>query len=275
MTTRRIRPYPRAFVCAIVALVAIGVGAAHAQIVVTDPATTIKNIVIAGLKSQIVETLTEQARKIRRMARRLSVFTDLTKYAVPEPTRWRHYRYQDVNLYANPYVEALNFGDPEGAAYADVTRARSAIESELSELAALSPAAASAIAAQLATLDLADSIIIAGTDQNGRLRPQGKREMRAIDALERDVVDPSPAQSATAVLDKISAAVLIETRQKQSRLQFLSALVEQLLVDNKRARDTEAAVMNMQLRRLMNVPGEGGGGFLSGAGSELRSWRQP
>lgn len=274
MTTRRIRPYPRAFVCAIVALVAIGVGAAHAQIVVTDPATTIKNIVIAGLKSQIVETLTEQARKIRRMARRLSVFTDLTKYAVPEPTRWRHYRYQDVNLYANPYVEALNFGDPEGAAYADVTRARSAIESELSELAALSPAAA-AIAAQLATLDLADSIIIAGTDQNGRLRPQGKREMRAIDALERDVVDPSPAQSATAVLDKISAAVLIETRQKQSRLQFLSALVEQLLVDNKRARDTEAAVMNMQLRRLMNVPGEGGGGFLSGAGSELRSWRQP
>jgi len=275
MTTGRIRPYPRALVCATVAVVAIGVGAAHAQVVVTDPATTIKNIVIAGLKSQIVETLTDQARKIRRMARRLSVFTDLTKYAVPEPTRWRSYRYQDVNLYANPYAEALNFGDPEGVAFADVTRARSTIESELAELAELSPAAAAAIAAQLATLDLADSTLIAGTDQNGRLRPQGKREMRAIDALERDVVDPSQAQSATAVLDKMSAAVLIETRQKQSRLQFLSALVEQLLDDNKRARDTEAAVMNMQLRRLLNVPGEGGGGFLSGAGSELRSWRQP
>jgi hypothetical protein len=209
------------------------------------------------------------------MARRLSVFTDLAKYAVPEPTRWRSYRYQDVNLYANPYVEALNFGDPEGAAYAGVTRARSAIESDLSELAVLSPDAASAIAAQLATLDLADSTLITGTDQNGRLRPQGKREMRAIDALEREVVDGSQAQSATAVLDKISAAVLIETRQKQSRLQFLSALVEQLLVENKRARDTEAAVMNMQLRRLLNVPGEGGGGFLSGAGDDLRRWRQP
>ncbi|MBI4485032.1 MAG: hypothetical protein HY655_03385, partial [Acidobacteria bacterium] len=262
-------------VCAIVAFLSIGFGAAHAQLVVTDPATTIKNIVIAGLKSQIVETLTDQARKIRRMARRLSVFTDLTKYAVPEPTRWRSYRYQDVNLYANPYVEALNFGDPQGAAYADVTRARSAIESQLAELADLSPEAASAIASQLATLDLADSTIIAGTDQNGRLRPQGKREMRAIDALERDVVDPSQAQSATAVLDKISAAVLIETREKQSRLQFLSAIVEQLLVDNKRARDTEAAVMNMQLRRLLNVPGEGGAGFLSGAGDDLRRWRQP
>lgn len=275
MTTRRIRLHPRAFVCAIVAFIGIGFGAAHAQIVVTDPATTIKNIVIAGLKSQIVETLTDQARKIRRMARRLSVFTDLAKYAVPEPTRWRSYRYQDVNLYANPYVEALNFGDAAGAAYADVTRARSAIESQLAELAAVSPEAASAIASQLATLDLADSTIIAGTDQNGRLRPQGKREMRAIDALERDVVDPSQTQSATAVLDKISAAVLIETRQKQSRLQFLSAIVEQLLVDNKRSRDTEAAVMNMQLRRLLNVPGEGGAGFLSGAGDDLRRWRQP
>jgi hypothetical protein len=275
MITGAMRRYPRILACAIVAFVSIGIGAAHAQIVVTDPATTIKNIVIAGLKSQIVDTLTDQARKIRRMARRLSVFTDLAKYAVPEPTRWRSYRYQDVNLYANPYVEALNFGDPEGAAYAGVTRTRSAIERDLSELAVLSPDAASAIAAQLATLDLADSTLITGTDQNGRLRPQGKREMRAIDALEREVVDGSQAQSATAVLDKISAAVLIETRQKQSRLQFLSALVEQLLVDNKRARDTEAAVMNMQLRRLLNVPGEGGGGFLSGAGDDLRRWRQP
>ncbi len=274
MTTRS-NLYRRAFVSAMVAFVAIGWGAAHAQIVVSDPATTIKNVVTAGLKSQIVETLTDQARKIRRMARRLSVFTDLTKYAVPEPTRWRSYRYQDVNLYANPYVEALNFGDADGAAYVDVARPRSPIETELAELADLSPEAASVIAAQLATLDLADSTIIVGTDLNGRLRPQGKREMRAIDALERDVVDPSQAQSATAVLDKISASVLIETRQKQSRLQFLSALVEQLLVDNKRARDTEAALMNMQLRRLLTSPGGEGGGFLSGAGDDLRRWRQP
>jgi hypothetical protein len=157
-------------------------------------------------------------------------------------------------------------------AYADVARLRSAIGRELS---ALPPAAAAAIAAQLATLDLADSTIITGTDQNGRLRPQGKREMRAIDALEGDVVDPSQMQSATAVLDKISAAVLIEARQKQSRLQFLTALVEQLIVDNKRTRDTEAAAMNMQLGRLRSIDDEGGGGFLAGAGDALRTWRQP
>lgn len=32
--------------------------------------------------------------------------------------------------------------------------------------------------------------------------------------------------------------------------------------------------MNMQLRRLMADPGESGG-FLSGAGNALRTWRQP
>ena len=64
-----------------------------------------------------------------------------------------------------------------------------------------------------------------------------------------DVIDPSEAQSATAVLDKISGAVLLETRQKQARLQYLTSIVEQLVIDNKRARDTEAAVLNMQLRR--------------------------
>lgn len=258
---------------AIVALVIVFSGLSSAwAFVVTDPATTARNAVTAVLKSQLLDTLTEQGRRLRRMARRLSVLTSLDKYAVPDVPRWRVYRFQNVHLYANPYSEALNYGDPEGLAYAEVARARSAVGAEL---AALPPAAAAAIAAQLATLDLADSTIIVGTDQNGRLRPQGKREMRAIDALERDVVDPSQTQSATAVLDKISAAVLIEARQKQSRLQFLTAVVEQLIVDNKRARDTEAAVLNMQLGRLRAIDDEGGGGFLAGAANDLRTWRQP
>ena len=246
-------------------------------LVVIDPLTIARNAVTAALKSEIVEVLMEQQRRFRRMARRLSVFTDLGKYAVDDVPRWRVYRYQDSNLYANPYVEALNYGDPEGSAFDEVSRRRLSIERELARLRGESPAAAAAIAAQLATLDLADSTIITGTHLNGRLRPHGKTEMRAIDALEADVIDPSGAQSATAVLDKISAAALIGARQKQSRLQFLIALVEQLAVENKRSRDTEAAAMNMQLGRLRLTAdwGEGGGGFLTGSGNALRTWRQP
>src|SRR5437773_11991049 len=112
---------------AVVALVA-GLGVADGFVlVVTDPATTIKNIVTAALKSQILDAVIQEARQVRRMARRLSVFTDLAKYSVREPTRWRSYRYQDQNLYVNPYVEALNFGDPDGAAYEAVSRTRSGV----------------------------------------------------------------------------------------------------------------------------------------------------
>ena len=88
------------------------------------------------------------------------------------------------------------------------------------------------------------------------------------------VIDPSDEQSATAVLDKISGAVLIGARQRQARSQLLAAFVEQLLVDSKRDRDADAAAMNMQIvtwrdRRAANEA------FVAGTGDALRTWRQP
>ena len=74
----------------------------------------------------------------------------------------------------------------------------------------------------------------------------------------------------TAVLDKLSGAVLLETRNRDARMQFLTAIVEQLLVDNKRARDTEAAVMNMQLGRLRDGRAAGAS-LVSGAADDLRA----
>ena len=57
------------------------------------------------------------------------------------------------------------------------------------------------------------------------------RELQAIEALEADVIDPSNEQSATAVLDKISGAVLIAATAAQARAQLLAGVVEQLLID--------------------------------------------
>ena len=81
-------------------------------------------------------------------------------------------------------------------------------------------------------------------------------------------------RTATAVLDKLSGAVLLETRNRDARMQFLTAIVEQLLVDNKRARDTDAAVMNMQLGRLRDGHAAGTA-LVDGAAADLRSWKQP
>ena len=64
------------------------------------------------------------------------------------------------------------------------------------------------------------------------------------------------------------------TRQKQARLQLLTAMAEQLLIENKRSRDTETGVMNMQLGRLRDGRAANAS-LLSGASEDLRGWRQP
>lgn len=253
------------------------VGIARAQIVITDPAVTLRDQIIATLKSQILDTLSQQADQLYRMAKRLSVLTNLDKYAITDDDtpKWRIHPFQfEKFLYANGYNAALNYGDGSGAAYQDVARSRQAPGAELVGLAELAPDADAAIVAELATLDAADSTIIAGTDQTGQLRYNGRRELAAIEALQDDTLDPSPSQSATAALDKISGAGLIRARQQQARIQFLGAIVEQLLVDNKRTRDTEAATMNMQLERL-RWGSVANGNLVEGSGNDLRAWRQP
>jgi hypothetical protein len=255
----------------LVAIISASVSSAWA-FVVTDPATTARNAVTAVLQSQIVQTLLAQHERLQQMARRLSAYTNLDKFAAPDSPRWGTHR-SDESSFSQAYTDALAVGDADGAAYLGVSRPLVAVADAIR---GFSPRAREAVLAQLATLNLADATAIAGTHQAGLVRSNGRaHEEPAIAALEAAVIDPSDAQSATAVLDKISGAVLIETRQKQARLQLLTALAEQLLVDNKRARDTEAAVLNMRLRRLHGVDDEGGGGFLAGAADDLRTWRQP
>ena len=177
------------------------------------------------------------------MAQRLSVLTNLTKYATKDVPRWR--THGGDFFYAQPYNDALIFGHPEGAAFDDLSQP---LLADARLLDRLDPATRRRVEAQLATVDLADAAAIAGTDGTGQLRLLGrKNELPAIDALERDIVDPSSDQSTTAVLDKISGAALIGARQRQARVQLLVGVLEQLLVDTKRARDTDAAALMMQM----------------------------
>ena len=82
------------------------------------------------------------------------------------------------------------------------------------------------------------------------------------------------SKAPTAVLDKMGAASLIRARQQATRMELLAALTEQLLVDSKRDRDTEAAGMNMQLGRL-NRGRSVAASLLAGSADDFRSWRQP
>ena len=252
-------------------------GVATAQFVVTDPALTFKNAFIAGWADNILIVMGDQTDRLLQMIRRLSALTDLSKYSVSEDDTpmWRiHVYWTDEFLYANDYNAALNYGDHDGAAFEEVARTRLTPGAELTTLAAANPDAAAVIAAQLATLDAADSSLIESTDQTGQLRYNGRRELAAIEALESDALDPSLTQGTTAVVEKISGATLIRARQQQARVGFLTGVVEQLLIDNKRSRDTEVAAMNMQLQRL-TYGSAISGNVTAGAANDLRTWIQP
>ena len=258
------------------ALVVIGCMATEAQIVVYDPAVVARNGVTATLNEYLANLQRIQRQQLRRMARRLSVFTNLDKYAVPDIPQWRIHVFFDAPeepvLFARDYHAALNYGDASGNAYLGVTVPLIDATAVFDE--GVSVTALRDFGARLATINVADATAIAATNDAGQVRFNGRRELQAITQLESDVIDPSATQSATAVLEKLSGAALIGTRQRQARGELLVGIVEQLLVDSKRARDTEASVMNMQLSTWRDGRAASDA-FVAGTGDALRTWRQP
>ena len=73
----------------------------------------------ATLKEYLANVQREQRRQLRRMARRLSLFTDLGTYRLPDPPRWRTHAWEDhlAFLYSTAFNAALNYGDALGAAF--------------------------------------------------------------------------------------------------------------------------------------------------------------
>lgn len=253
-----------------VSLVLVTATDASAQLVVYDAATSARNTVTATLKEYLNLVQQQQHSKIREMARRLSALTNLGKYALADVPRWR--THGGDFFFAQPFNDALIFGDPTGIAFTELTQP---VISASALLNRLDPRARRLLEARLATVNVADATAIAATHGTGQLRFFGrKNELQAIDALENDVIDPSSVQSTAAVLDKISGASVLGARQRQARIQLLTGVVEQLLVESKRARDSDAAALNMQLvtwrdRRAADEA------FRAGAGDALRTWRQP
>lgn len=245
---------------------------ARAQVPVTDVATTVRNALTAVTKELLVKLQEDQHSELKRMAARLSLFTDLSKYATRDVPLWRIHDFENVEtyLFSRGYHAALNYGDASGREYLDIARSRLPYADALQKLA---PNERNAVLRMLATLDVADSALVTGTHQTGQLRYNGRRELQAITALEAHVIDGSQTQSATAVADKISGAILIAARQRQARNQLLAALLEELLVDNKRARDADVVAMNMQLDRVLN--GHSNNAVFAGSAEALRAWRQP
>jgi hypothetical protein len=253
------------------ALMAAIAGPVSAQLVVYDAATAGRNTVTATVKQYLLEIQRQQHSKLREMARRIAALTSLRKYVMEDVPRWRTHG-GDKFLYVRAYNDALIFGDPAGTAFSDLSQPVLADPRLLDRLGRVPRRF---LEARLATVNLADAAAIAGTHGTGELRWLGrKKELPAIDALERDVIDPSSEQSTTAVLDKISGATLIGARQRQARIQLLVGMLEHLLVESKRARDTDAAALAMQIVNWRDGRAAAKT-FVAGSAHALRTWRQP
>jgi len=244
----------------------------HAQIVVHDTSVTLRNAVTAVLKEYLLNVQIAQHSQLRRMAQRLSLFTDLGQYGAPDAPRWRRHPGGDGDggEIASAFQTALDFGDADGFGYRAATE--SVAEAD-TLLARLPGGARELVEHQLSTIDMTDATSIATIHNTGRLRYAGRAELSAIEALERDVTNGTLEQSATAVLDKISGASLIAARQRQARTDLMIGLVEQLMTDTKRERDTQTAALNMQLSQWRTSAGIVA--FSAGTGEALRTWRQP
>ncbi len=249
---------------------AAGTAPVSAQFAVFDAATTARNRTTAALKELLYRLQVQEHNKLLEMARRLSALTNLRKYRLDSVPGWRTHGSSNVR-FASSYLDALTFGDPVGGAY---SRLVAAID-QSPRLASLPPSARQLLISRLANVDFADAAATAGIHASGQSRLDGRRnELQAIDALERDVIDPSLEQSTTAVLDKISGAGLIGARQRQERIQLLTNVLEQLLLDGKVTRDAEASAVNMQLTRWRDARAADQA-FVAGSGAALSTWRQP
>src|SRR5579862_4314134 len=178
-------------------VVTLGASVVSAQMVVADPAVILRNAVIAEVKQQVLDTLALQVDRIQHMAKRLSAITNLQRYAISDDDtpKWRIHLFQSEQfLYANPYNAAMNYGDGMGTAFEQVARRRADAGAALVTFGEETTDADATLRSQLATLDAADSSIIAGTDQTGQLRFNGRKELAAIEGLETDTLDPAPSQ---------------------------------------------------------------------------------
>jgi hypothetical protein len=273
--TRRLR---RRVIALIVVLACLRTTPANAFVFVVADLLNIAKHEVLNIWADTKDALMQhQLETTWHLVQRLSLFTDLTNYLAPNAPPWLirgiTSAFSDLQASAD-FERAMQGQRPADVAYSGIARALLPIGDTAVQYGETNPAAANALRADLATLDIGASAIITGTDQTGRIRSTHVHEEDLLQSLETDVFDPSDKESATAAADKLSASILIQARQQEARGQLATALTEQLLVDSKRDRDAEVETMNMRLI-FMQAGRAVGQSYIAGSANDLRTWRQP
>ena len=172
--------------------------------------------------------------------------------------------------YADPILTALNAGDSSGSRYRQVA---DLLDFPLDVLSRMPASLQRRLGTAYATIELADSIAARGVDQVGTVRANGRLILQTIQSMDADATSLDSAfHSQAALLNKINTASILGLRIGAQANQFQMDTLEQLLVDNKRRRDTDVKVMNAVIAQWRYGQLVGDDLFRSTAVS-LDSWR--
>ena len=182
----------------------------------------------------------EQARILARQARRLPL--DMVTRYRGTSVDWSLHSIDARLQYAQRILGALNTGDRTGTAYRQVIQP---LDLPAAAVARMPVSLQRRLTTAYAGIELADSVSALAVDQMGLMRTEGPRNLLVAANMERDAVSINDdLHTQTAVLNKINAAATLQLRMQDHMQKSLMSTVEQLLVANRRQRDSEAALLN-------------------------------
>jgi hypothetical protein len=209
-----------------------------AQLVVHDPANYLEAVAQFEQLIRQYEFLIQQARRVP---------VDVASRYHAHSLDWTYHDLGAGLLYAQPLLTALNEGDVSGAAYRGSINP---LEVPTDVLSRMPTEMRRRLGTAYSTIELADSITRLAIDQSGAARVDGPFTLQAIRNVEHDAVNPADDfHTQTALLEKIDSALAIDLRLGEQTNQFQLSALEQSIVDNKRKRDAEAALMNATIRQ--------------------------
>jgi hypothetical protein len=240
---------------------------ASAQVPVTDPAV-LARVTLGVLLSQ--DELRKAKETFDILTKMAGKGPDQSRYKTPTIAASRHQA--GKYLYGGQLLHGLNAGDRVG----ELLMASSyPLAPSVAAVNRLTPDQQRRAVAQLASIDIADSVGQRALHQVALARGFDAETARAIENLDADVMNPRTAlHYMTAVVDKLSGGALIGRRQQAVSNQLTSHIVEQLLVETKRRRDAETEVINMELSRIL-YGRESARMLTKGMTRDLTTWRLP
>lgn len=211
----------------------------------------------------------EQFRFWINQARRLPI--DMATRYHGHSVDWTLHDASEGLLYAQRILEALNTGDPSGAAY---RQAVDPLDLPTDILGRMPASLQSRLTNAYAAIELADSVSKLAVDQMGALRVEGQHNEQVAKDMEKDAVSTlDNFHTQIAVLNKINGATVLGLRMQDHINKTLASTLEQLLVTNRRQRDSEAMLMNATIYQWRFGQSYGEDVFRNTAAA-LDGWRQ-